>query len=303
MPVKYVTVYQISKGYPDWIFTCAEFLPLVIAIAIVIAKWRLGWRKLTWFHCVFIGVFALVASSLIPGSGVDSSAFDIYHKGVYSIVEGTVTDFQPMPYEGHQEECFTVQTERFCYSDYILSPGFRNTASHGGPIRSGLPVRIAYSDSTILRLDVAEDQVLTSVSSAATANLAQKEAEARLQSDPVAQRLNTAALFTGICWALWWNLQWKRVMRFWVKPPNRPLTQLLFRIFFALNLVGAIVQLIRQLHVHPLTQATIGPILLTTAIMCGVVSLMSFVVLWMAEQRGRKKSSTGILPPPPPFAS
>ena len=67
-----------------------------------------------------------------------------FRAGQYSLVEGTVADFHPMPYEGHNEECFTVEDQRFCYSDYVVTPGFHNTASHGGPIPAGIHVRIAY---------------------------------------------------------------------------------------------------------------------------------------------------------------
>lgn len=62
-----------------------------------------------------------------------------------------------MPYEGHQDECFRVKNEKFCYSDYVVQPGFHQSASHGGPIREGLPVRIAYSNGQILRLDIGAD--------------------------------------------------------------------------------------------------------------------------------------------------
>jgi hypothetical protein len=43
----------------------------------------------------------------------------------------------------------------FSYSDYVIVPCFNNTASHGGPIRDGLRVRIAYSGNCILKLEVA----------------------------------------------------------------------------------------------------------------------------------------------------
>jgi hypothetical protein len=49
-----------------------------------------------------------------------------------------------MPYQGHQEECFSVGDRTFRYSDYEPTAGFNNTASHGGPIRGGLAGRIAY---------------------------------------------------------------------------------------------------------------------------------------------------------------
>jgi hypothetical protein len=61
-----------------------------------------------------------------------------------------------MPYTGHSEESFTVEGHRFSYSDYIVTSGFHNTASHGGPIREGLHVRVTYSGNLILRLEVAQ---------------------------------------------------------------------------------------------------------------------------------------------------
>lgn len=80
-----------------------------------------------------------------------------YRHGKFSGVEGRVADFRPMPYQGHQLECFSVQRETFCYSDYGLTAGLNNSASHGGPIRNGLPVRISYSGDTIVRLEVMSD--------------------------------------------------------------------------------------------------------------------------------------------------
>jgi hypothetical protein len=38
----------------------------------------------------------------------------------------------------------------------ILTPGFHNTASHGGPIKPGLHVRLSYAGNDILRIEVAE---------------------------------------------------------------------------------------------------------------------------------------------------
>jgi hypothetical protein len=45
----------------------------------------------------------------------------------------------------------------FCYSDYVVTAGFNNSTSHGGPIMAGLPVRIAYYKGEILRIDVRQD--------------------------------------------------------------------------------------------------------------------------------------------------
>lgn len=75
--------------------------------------------------------------------------------GEFEVVEGEVRDFKPMPAHGHTNEVFTVSGVRFSYSDYDLSRGgFNNATSHGGPIREGLPVRIAHRDGRILKIEV-----------------------------------------------------------------------------------------------------------------------------------------------------
>ena len=77
-------------------------------------------------------------------------------KELAHFIEGTVSQFIPMPYTGHAMESFVVHGVRFAYSDYVITAGFNNTSSHGGPIREGLPVRIWYRGNEILRLDVAK---------------------------------------------------------------------------------------------------------------------------------------------------
>jgi len=179
MTPHYVTVYQISAGEIQSFLTSARFGTAVFAIValtfgflalasvliLVFGKARLYRRKLLWLIpiclCAFGGLFAAATQPWLSNLNHGSDALQAYQKGEYQTVEGTVTHFDPMPYEGHKTECFSVQDKRFCYSDYLIAPGFRNTASHGGPIRSGLPVRIAYRTTgrhnTILRLEIAED--------------------------------------------------------------------------------------------------------------------------------------------------
>jgi len=72
-----------------------------------------------------------------------------------SVVEGVVNQFQPMPYTGHAMEHFCVNANCFAYSDYVITAGFNHTSSHGGPIREGLPVRVTFVGSTIVKLEVA----------------------------------------------------------------------------------------------------------------------------------------------------
>jgi hypothetical protein len=76
---------------------------------------------------------------------------------VYWTVEGPVQGLVCEP----KRESFAVQGVRFDYSDYDLTPCFHNAATHGGPMRDGLYVRITYirdpvfGRNGIIRLEVA----------------------------------------------------------------------------------------------------------------------------------------------------
>jgi hypothetical protein len=74
--------------------------------------------------------------------------------GDFTVVQGRVTQFVPMPYEGHKMESFVVSGRLYKYSDFELSAGFNNTRSHGGPIKENLQVRIADVNGRIARLEI-----------------------------------------------------------------------------------------------------------------------------------------------------
>jgi hypothetical protein len=160
----YNVVFNISTvGYKEWPYVAGGSAFIFLGILLVKYAHRVsiwdnmsrGFRRIfswiflsvgiSWTIFVFIGTYFQYVSML-----------DDYKKGHYEVVEGVVTNFKPMPYSGHMDECFTVNTVRFCYSDYGGTPGFNNTRSHGGPIRSGLHVRISYVDNVILKLEIAE---------------------------------------------------------------------------------------------------------------------------------------------------
>jgi len=107
-----------------------------------------------WFFLLFSLIWTLIAGF---GVGLEQASLrSDYAAGHYKVVEGTVENFDPMPYEGHKDESFTVKGVKFSYSDFHVSPGFNNAASHGGPIKEGLHVRISYIGNTILKLEVAK---------------------------------------------------------------------------------------------------------------------------------------------------
>jgi hypothetical protein len=92
-----------------------------------------------------IGVAAYVKTGKLSHALSDGSA---------QTVEGEVMDFHPMPYEGHAMESFSVNGVHFEYSDAMHDVGFSQSASHGGPLRAGLYVKIAYVGNYILRLEI-----------------------------------------------------------------------------------------------------------------------------------------------------
>jgi hypothetical protein len=284
---EYVIVYQISKESSNWLFAIPGLIVLIVGCVLFVGKVRFGWRRPCWYYPVAACIFGIMWVFVVGGSVIqeDSRAWAAFETGDYSTVEGVVTDFHPMPYEGHDQECFSVQSQRFCYSDYVVTPGFHNTASHGGPIRAGIPVRVAYSGSVILRLDIAKADAMTPAQSKAAAELAARDAQNRSENDPIQQRMATAFLFTAVGLTLLWNLRWKRTMGFWLRPPYRPFTEYIFRAFFGLSLIGAFTQLIEQLRRHPLMRENLGPTIATTAIMCAVVGAMYAFALWMNGRR------------------
>jgi len=241
---------------------------------------------LVFFLCCFGAAWSIgVGYSVLH---FDADARMAYRNGDYQTVEGIVTDFHPMPPEGHQDECFSVQDQRFCYSDFDMAVGFHNAASHGGPIRDGVPVRIAYREGRILKLEVPPGAAATPAQATAITAEGERQWQQKAENDPFYEEMLTAACFTAVCWTLWWNLQWRHAIRFWMKPPHQPWVELAFRAFFALSFVAAIVELIRQLHSHPLSRQNIRPTIQIAGFMCVAVAMMSAFTLWGAHRRDAK---------------
>jgi hypothetical protein len=94
-----------------------------------------------------------------------------------------------------------------------------------------------------------------------------------------------------MCWTLWWNLDWKRVMRFWLKPPYRRWVEIVFRVFFAIGFLSAVNRFVRQLLSHPFSGRDFAATVGIAAIMCAVVAATSASVLWMALRRDAKAAS------------
>ena len=160
----FTTVFDIAQeGYANWWFPAFGLIGLTVGALLVFMPDLMrtvmpgglqGRARVLFSWCFFI--FALLwTTGTFASTYLDYRAMThALDQGRYEVVEGPVTDFVPGPENGHGNESFSVQGRRFAYADAVVVAGFHRTTSHGGPIRQGLYVRIAYSGSEILRLEV-----------------------------------------------------------------------------------------------------------------------------------------------------
>ena len=95
---------------------------------------------------IIVGIVVSVGSFLFQFSNRQAYV-TILRNGQASVVEGEIESFHPMPKEGHDQETFIVDGILFAYSDFSVTPAFNNTSSHGGPLKSGMFVKIYYTKS------------------------------------------------------------------------------------------------------------------------------------------------------------
>ena len=73
--------------------------------------------------------------------------------GRATVIEGTVTVYLEVPLK---TECISVAAQRFCYSDNDVTTGFNHTHALGGPMVTGLYVRLYVIRDEIVRVEVAD---------------------------------------------------------------------------------------------------------------------------------------------------
>jgi hypothetical protein len=153
---------------PVLVFDIARTSPPIGELVLAVSLWLLAIgmviaRDRPWFHGR-----PLVMAAMLLVAGLTVAAlywFDarrreqaIQESEAEGInVEGIVDEFVSEPYSGHSHgEQFKVAGHLFRYSYYDGTPFFHTTATHGGPLRSGLKVRIVAVGHRIARLEVCD---------------------------------------------------------------------------------------------------------------------------------------------------
>lgn len=125
---EYVTVYTFSGQPSHWPLALAGLIPILVAGLLIAGKHRHKWKRpnvLATFVCCGLGWMFLMSGLGILKTEADAAS--ALRDGTCSLVDGTVTDFHPMPYNGHEEERFSV--------------------------------RVAYLRSMILRIEIPKDEL------------------------------------------------------------------------------------------------------------------------------------------------
>lgn len=291
MTDQYQVVFDLSQKSFQWWFPAFGLIFVAVGCTILAIGRRNHWPLRRRFVGYFMLVFACLWSGIaFVGMYADYRALHTaYENHDFSVVEGNVTDFRPMPYEGHKDECFSVNSQTFCYSDYDVSSGFNNSASHGGPIRDGLAVRVSYVGNTIVRLEVRNDNLPSAAERTASAEVAKQAWQQREQQDPFLNQMNLGFAIAAVFMAGWWNIQPQRFMRFWMKPPYKPLIAKLCKLFFAANLIGAIWYTAGLLIRYKGQQAGYGAVAKIAAGWIVVIWIMVTLVERMARKQGQTR--------------
>jgi len=159
--MNYETIFDLTQeGFRLWPGPALGGVLLVVGAWLVASRDRLSTATLPVFNRIFPFVF--FGFAVVWVVVMSAASFREYRElsaalksNRLLLVEGRVTDFRPMPYTGQVLERFCVRGVCFAYSDFVHTFGFHNATSHGGPIRDGLAVRIAYVGNVIVRLEVA----------------------------------------------------------------------------------------------------------------------------------------------------
>lgn len=148
----YHTVFAIGLHSFPWGSIWFFALPIAIGLALVGFARGKQIRKAVGAAVIVFSLFSLLLISMSSVSQFMTERH-AYASGQFSVVEGKIENFRPMPALGRADESFSAGGVSFSYNVLADTSCFHNAHPHG-IIRSGLDVRIFYTDGCILQLDV-----------------------------------------------------------------------------------------------------------------------------------------------------
>jgi hypothetical protein len=154
--MQYAMVFDVARdGYSGWVGILCGLGLMAGAAVFCIARRNLQPPSLRFIPCLVVPLsfswLVLWALFTVPAYLSLRSALQSGH---CDVIEGIVTDFEPMPSSGHGRESFSVAGVHFTYSDFVITPGFHRTQYRGGPMKADLRVRIHYRGEDIARLEI-----------------------------------------------------------------------------------------------------------------------------------------------------
>ena len=112
----------------------------------------------------------------------------------------------------------------------------------------------------------------------------------REERDPMLDRMILGFAVAAVFMTARWNLQPQRFMRLWLKPPYKPRTVILFRLFFAANIIGAIWYLIGQVNRHQRPMSEYRAAAEVAAAWIAVMWVMVTATLWFIRRQDQSET-------------
>jgi hypothetical protein len=155
--VNYTLIFEASQaGYRPGPGIAIALLLLGVAYWMFGHRDELAERNPRFFLIFFFGFVIFLALVVLVSTIRDYTVLpSALREGRCEVIEGVVTDFDPLPRNGKGRESFVVNGKRFEYSDSEPIAGFHQTSVQGGPIYIGLKVRIHCLGGQIARLEIA----------------------------------------------------------------------------------------------------------------------------------------------------
>jgi len=148
------TVFEASWSDLPWVMTLIG--PAILVLAYVVARHSPKQHaKAVAGLALIIGTFWTIFMGMLFFQS--AKVVNDFRSGQAQTLEGVITNFTPMPTQGHATESFTLNGEQFAYSNLEFhGPCFDRTVTVGGPMKNGLHVKLSRVGKCIVKLEIAD---------------------------------------------------------------------------------------------------------------------------------------------------